>query len=180
MITFEGSYHGQVRRLQWEDAHGTVQPGGFVATVADQTTHWTFVVSVVTRWLPDHQAGSEENFRKPPVKGKPLEQLPTSVLRPEGRPQPVLKGRSCRLTVGRTACSHGDQRGRFGGKGGEKKPVDYRDFQYEFFLVLQHKNIIWCKLIKVIKSNVSERQALVWVNITLTFHKVVVTGANHN
>lgn len=45
-----------------EDAHGTEQPGSFVATVADQTTHWTFVASAVTRWLPDQQADSEEKF----------------------------------------------------------------------------------------------------------------------
>lgn len=45
-----------------EDAHGTEQPGGFVATVADQTTHWTFVASAATRWRLDHQADSEEKF----------------------------------------------------------------------------------------------------------------------
>lgn len=45
-----------------EDAHRTQQPGGFVATVADQTTHWTFVASAVTRWPLDHQAGSEAKF----------------------------------------------------------------------------------------------------------------------
>lgn len=45
-----------------EDAHRTETPGGFVATVTDQTTHWTFVGSAVTRWPPDHQAGGEAKF----------------------------------------------------------------------------------------------------------------------
>lgn len=47
------------------DAHATEQPGGFVATVADQTTHWTFVESAATRWRLDRRADGEEEFPFP-------------------------------------------------------------------------------------------------------------------
>lgn len=36
--------------------------GGFVATVADQTTHWTFVASAAPRWRLDRRADGEEEF----------------------------------------------------------------------------------------------------------------------
>lgn len=56
------------RKLTWtcspspagggEDAE---QPGGFVATVADQSTNWTFVASAVTRWPPGQQAARKNS-----------------------------------------------------------------------------------------------------------------------
>lgn len=53
---------------------------------------------------------------------------------------------------------------------GEKKKVGSRDFhRYSLgFVALNLNNIIMCKLITVIKSNVSEPQAIVWSTVTVS------------
>lgn len=51
--------------------HREAAQEGFVAAVAHQTTHWTFVAWAAARWPPDHQPGEEEeNSCRTPLERK--------------------------------------------------------------------------------------------------------------
>lgn len=55
-------FRGDERQHPSGAGHTGATQQGFVAAVARETTHWTFVASASTRWPPDHQSGeAEEN-----------------------------------------------------------------------------------------------------------------------
>lgn len=105
-----------------EDAHATEQPGGFVATVADQSTHWTFVASAVTRWPPGQQAARKNSC--------PTSRERETVGAAANIWLQALGGRTPGLTV-RTVCSRReikeDEKSSWGGRKKKQKKQSVKE-----------------------------------------------------